>query len=541
MRIWKTSLYLRLSKDDGEKGQSESITNQKSIIENYLKGREEFDIISVRIDDGYTGSNFNRPAFNAMMSDVKERKIDCIIVKDLSRFGREHIEASKYIEKIFPFIGVRFISLNDNYDSENLKSSDNIIIPFKNLINDSLCRDISVKTRSSLKAKRNNGDFVGAYTCYGYAKDKTNHNKILIDEDVADIVRDIFRYKINGMSSEKIAEKLNDLGVLSPMEYKLSKGYRYSTGFKTNHKAKWSAKAIMRILQNPIYIGDLIQGKLTTPTHKVKKIVKKAQEEWDIVQDNHQAIISKDVFEVVQKIMKLDTKCIKNENYVHLFSGLLICAKCGESMTRKIVPDKHKKKIYVYYICSNYKYGKKCMSHSISEKKLEKCVTDFVREHIKKTLDISHFLSNLECIPLKQIQVKKINKQINQKKSEIERFFNIKKSLHESYKLNLLKKDDYQMMYDSYSSTVDELNYQLIKLQDEVESIISNKKNQPTWIDRFKQFDNIKELNRGIIVFLINQIKIHDKKNIEIQFHFQSEFEMALELMKNTSEMEVAL
>ena len=205
---------------------------------------------------------------------MKAGRTDCIIVKDLSRFGRNYLDAGEYIEKIFPFLGVRFIAVNDNYDSlGDKKASDDLIIPFKNLINEAYCRDISVKIRSQLEIKRKNGQFLGSFAAFGYLKDEQNKNKLVVDQYAADIVRDIFKWKLEGVSPQDIADALNKLGVLSPMEYKRSLGMKFTTSFKTNSKALWSAGTVIRVLKNPIYTGVLIQGKETTPSYKVHKRV----------------------------------------------------------------------------------------------------------------------------------------------------------------------------------------------------------------------------------------------------------------------------
>ncbi len=241
-KIWNATLYLRLSRDDGDKEESNSITGQRELLRDFIRTRPELREYAVRIDDGFTGSNFERPSFKKMLEDVKAGRTNCIIVKDLSRFGRNYLDAGEYIEKIFPFLGVRFIAVNDNYDSLGGKNaSDELIIPFKNLINEAYCRDISVKVRTQLEVKRKSGQYIGAFAVYGYLKDETDKNRLVADEYAADVVRDIFKWKMEGMSPQDIAARLNHSGVLSPMEYKKSLGMRFATSFKANPQAAWSA------------------------------------------------------------------------------------------------------------------------------------------------------------------------------------------------------------------------------------------------------------------------------------------------------------
>ena len=275
-KIWNATLYLRLSRDDGDKEESNSITGQRELLRDFIRTRPELREYAVRIDDGFTGSNFERPSFKKMLEDVKAGRTNCIIVKDLSRFGRNYLDAGEYIEKIFPFLGVRFIAVNDNYDSLGGKNaSDELIIPFKNLINEAYCRDISVKVRTQLEVKRKSGQYIGAFAVYGYLKDETDKNRLVADEYAADVVRDIFKWKLEGMSPQDIAARLNHSGVLSPMEYKKSLGMRFATSFKANPQAAWSANAVLRILKNPVYTGILIQGSMvrkTVPSGKKKYV-----------------------------------------------------------------------------------------------------------------------------------------------------------------------------------------------------------------------------------------------------------------------------
>ncbi|NLK70337.1 MAG: recombinase family protein, partial [Clostridiales bacterium] len=373
-KTYNAAIYVRLSRDDGDKEESDSISNQKELIREYLRSKSEIQIASVHVDDGYSGVDFNRPAFLEMMEEIKAGKVNCVVVKDLSRFGRNYIESGKYIQKIFPFLGVRFIAINDNYDSaEGSNITDNIMIPFKNLINDSYCRDSSIKIRSQLEIKRKKGDFIGSFAAYGYKKAENNKNKLEIDEYAAQVVRDIFKWKLEGMSQQGIANRLNEMGILSPMEYKRSLGERYKTTFKVKQQALWSAVAVRRILTNELYIGVLEQGKRTTPNYKIKTRVERPKEEWVRVENAHEPIISKELFTTVNGLLLHDTRIAPAEETVYLFSGIIACGDCKENMIRKTVPANGKK--YYYYTCSTNRNDKNsCTTHNISEKAFEEAV-----------------------------------------------------------------------------------------------------------------------------------------------------------------------
>lgn len=334
-KLWKATLYLRLSREDGDKEESNSIAGQRSLLRDFLEKHPDIQEYAVRVDDGWSGSTFERPSFQKMMEDVKVGKTDCIIVKDLSRFGRNYLDAGEYIEKIFPFMGVRFIAVNDNYDSiQEKNASDDLIVPFKNLINEAYCRDISVKIRSQLEIKRKKGQFLGAFAAYGYFKDPQDKNHLIVDEYAADVVRHIFAWKVEGISPQDIADRLNNAGILSPLEYKRSLGMKCSTPLQTNIKASWSAASVIRLLKNPVYIGTLTQGRATIPSYKVHKRIQKPESEWSVIEHKHEAIISQKDFDTVQKVLSLDTRRSPDADTVSLFSGMVFCGDCGASMIK---------------------------------------------------------------------------------------------------------------------------------------------------------------------------------------------------------------
>lgn len=329
-KIYHAAIYVRLSKEDGDisssaKLESNSISNQKALILDFLKDKKDIEVVSVRVDDGYSGSNFERPAFQAMLEDIRRGIVDCVVLKDLSRFGREYIDSGKYIERLFPALGVRFIAINDNYDSLKGKNqADEIIIPFKNLINDAYCRDISIKIRSNLEIKRKKGECVTPFVAFGYRKTKTDKHKLEIDPSAGSVVQDIFKMKLRGMSQDAIANRLNELGILSPFEYKISSGSHYETGFRQKEQALWSSVTVRRILKNEVYIGNLVQGKRTTPNHKVKQTYVKPEDDWIRIEKNHEPLVSDRDFEIVQRLLGMDTHTSPDQKQVYLLSGIAV-------------------------------------------------------------------------------------------------------------------------------------------------------------------------------------------------------------------------
>lgn len=536
-KIWNATLYLRLSRDDGDKEESNSITGQRELLRDYISQRPEFREYAVRVDDGFSGSTFERPSFQKMIEDVKAGRTDCIIVKDLSRFGRNYLDAGEYIEKIFPFLGVRFIAVNDNYDSlGDKKASDDLIIPFKNLINEAYCRDISVKIRSQLEIKRKNGQFLGSFAAFGYLKDEQNKNKLVVDQYAADIVRDIFKWKLEGVSPQDIADALNKLGVLSPMEYKRSLGMKFTTSFKTNAKALWSAGTVIRMLKNPIYTGVLVQGKETTPSYKVHKRITKDESEWSIIEDSHEAIISKIDFDSVQKVLKCDTRRSPGGKAVGLFSGMIFCGDCGASMVRKTVPAGDKK--YVYYVCSAHKQDKSCSPHRIRDNALEEIVLVSLKQHISEVVDMSELLEITDTAPLRTAQAQKVQRQLDKKHEEYEKLQKLLMSLYENLTDGIIDREEYTRLKASFTARADEAEKQMDALREQLEDI-HNHGTENAWMNEFIKRQGLTTLDRAVVVALIDKILIHSNDVVEIIYRWQDEFAWQLDILRSSKLREV--
>ena len=536
-KIWNATLYLRLSRDDGDKEESNSITGQRELLRDYISQRPELREFAVRVDDGFSGSTFERPNFQKMIEDVKAGRTDCIIVKDLSRFGRNYLDAGEYIEKIFPFLGVRFIAVNDHYDSlGDKKASDDLIIPFKNLINEAYCRDISVKIRSQLEIKRKNGQFLGSFATFGYLKDEQNKNKLAVDEYAADIVRDIFKWKLEGVSPQDIADTLNKLGILSPMEYKRSLGMKFTTSFKTNTKALWSAGTVIRILKNPIYTGVLVQGKETTPSYKVHKRITKDESEWIVIEDSHEAIITKIDFNSVQKILKLDTRRSPDDEAVQLFSGMVFCGDCGASMVRKTVPAGGRK--YIYYVCSAHKQDKSCSPHRMRDTVLEGIVLDSLKQHIREVVDMSELIEITDTAPLRTAQAQKVQRQLDKKHEEYEKLQKLLMSLYENLTDGIIDREEYARLKQSFAIRADETEKQMDALRESLTDI-QNHGTENAWTDEFIKRQGLTALDRAVVVALIDKILIHSDDVVEIIYRWQDEFAWQLDILRSARLQEV--
>ena len=528
MPKFQAAAYLRLSYTENRENESDSIANQKKLIEDYVKGRPDIELVSEKVDDGYSGILFDRPAFQEMMQDITEGWVNCVIVKDLSRLGREYIETGRYLRRIFPAYGVRFIAINDNIDTAHEHAGDDLSISMKNIINDAYCHDISVKTRSALAVKRRNGDYVGACPVYGYRKSEENRNRLVVDEYAARVVRDIFRAKIDGRSAKKIADELNALGVLSPLAYKVNRGLPHPTGgFADRKDAKWSATTVIRILQDEIYTGTLVQGRRGTVNHKIKDVVKRPAEEWVRVENAHEPIIRKADFDLVQSIMKLDTRTTSYGDKVYLFSGLLVCGCCGGPMTRKTNTSGGKK--YIYYHCPTGKKHGCTHPVMLREDELVRCVLASLQAHIRNVVSLDELLDSISGDAINHDLIAGYKAQIAENKAQLEQISTFKAGLYENFISGLLDKTEYKALRDGYTGRIEQLRAAIQRLRGEMEAVSDQTSERLKWMQQFHQFATMQELDRRAVVTLIQSIVVRSKTELNITFRYQPEYETALE------------
>ena len=463
------------------------------------------------------------------MEDIRAGKVNCVIVKDLSRFGRNHIEMGKYLQQIFPFMGVRFIAINDNYDSlYSDPSTDNLIIPIKNLMNDSYCSDTSMKIRSYLDVARKNGKCVNSFAVYGYKKDPDDKHHLIVDEPAAIIVQDIFNKKLEGMSLLAIADRLNFEGVPSPLEYKKMCGEKLYCGFQSKNRALWTAKAVGRIIHNAVYIGRLGQGKRVRPNYKIKKSILRDESEWICVENAHQAIISEKDFNIANDLILSDTRIAPGAEKTYIFSGLVFCGDCKQGMVHRVVDSGGKK--YDYYICSTYRLDTKaCSMHNISEKALFKIVETAVKNEIQAVLKLKDMLDYISTLPRKSFEAIKLDQQLAELNKELKHNEHFKTSAFEKYIDGTISEDMYREYTAIYDKKCSEIRSAIEKRQQAINEIMENQTPKTEWIDYFIENRNIEHLDRLLLVRMVKRIYIHSTKRIEIVFHHETDFKAAME------------
>ena len=533
-QTFKVAIYLRLSKEDddlscssGAKSESNSISNQRKLIYDFMKSHPELELYDEYKDDGKSGSNFDRAEFQRMMKDIEAGKVNCVVVKDQSRFGRDYIDVGKYKEKIFPKLGVRFITINEGYDSLSATSSDDLAFTINSFVYDFYIRDISTKIRTNLTAKKQNGEYAGAFVAYGYVKDSNDKSKLVVDPFAADVVRDIFRWKIEGLSPQNIAVRLNELGIPSPAEYKKLSGSNYKTSFQTSSKAVWSHVSVRRILKNEIYLGVMIQGKRTTPNYKTKTVVTKAESEWLRVEGTHEAIISVRDFELVQELLRDDTHCRAGDVTVPVYAGRIYCGDCGAAAVRKTVSYAGRR--YVYYVCNANKHDKTvCSRHSIREDILGQVIFQTVRHQIDLLLDVDKALRQFENLSWEKHKLKQLDASIEIQEEVVRKNNTLRLGIYEDLRAGLLDRSEYESLKKELAERIAEATAAIEKLNKEKREILDGVSKQQSWIEQFRQYENVTELTRPMVIHLIERINIFEDSHIEIVFRHRNQIKEIL-------------
>lgn len=539
--IYHTGIYLRLSVEDNGKKDADSMENQKNLLMEYVSARPYLMLTDIYMDNGFTGTDFERPEFNRMLQDARDGRINCIVVKDLSRLGRNYVEAGDYIEKVFPFLGIRFIAVNDHYDSDSLTSGDELGASLKNVVNDVYAKDISRKVGTAMKQKRLRGEYIGNYAPYGYLKDPKDKNHLIIDQEIAPIVVEIFELRARGNGINTIARILNERDIPSPGRL------RYERGIITNNNKKgsgllWNRHVLSDLLKNVVYIGNLAQGRSASCLYKGIPFHWTEESEWDLVENTHEAIISLELWKRVQEVTDRKSREAKESHgkYANLpkrenpYGSLLRCADCGRVIKQVHAYNTSKRSgtsIYYNYKCpENIELGDTaCPKKNIRAADLDEAVLATIRKQMEIFMDTQKILKELiaqEKETAKQeapiARVKDIQKEIDRRKG-------LCTALYTDLKEGILTQDEYFYAKMRYQEEIDSLEKELQELKSIRGKASEAAQGEKKWEQLISKYYKAQTLNPAMMEAIVKEIKLYADNSISIEFRYMNEFEELLQ------------
>ena len=538
--IYQTAGYIRLSIEDSGKTDGYSLENQEKLVRDYIADQQDMRLYRLYIDNGATGTVFERPAFDEMMQDMKEGKINCIVVKDLSRLGRNYLEAGNYLEQIFPFFRVRFISITDGYDSNSPDVTDeSLIIPLKNIINEGYAKDISLKITTSFESRKKQGQFMGRYPVYGYLKDPANKNHLIVNPETCGIVKRIFQMRDSGMALGAIASQLNAEGIPSPARYLWIKGLSKEERHQDSY---WDRINVKRLLTNKMYLGILVYGKERSSFAKGIKRQRVPESEWKYVPNAHEAIIDQELFDSVQKKLE-DTKqnflnmTGINEDYrpENLFRGRIHCSDCGGAMKMsKFVNTRKDGSIdrYAVYECCRRKklYDLSCPQRSIRKAVVDKTVEEAIRFHIRTFLDTEQIIAKLNRSPKGRAAASDIQNHIREKQRRISKIERLSTGIYEDYREGILNEEEYLAIRSRYGEEKEGLVKEVDALMLAEREHEANYHSTGSLADIVRKYAEFPEINREIVEAFIADIQVHTDSHLVITFAFEDEFQRLIDM-----------
>lgn len=534
---WLVGIYTRRSFDDNEDKESNTITNQKEMINSFISKENNMTIVDYYVDDGYTGTTFDRPGFQEMMKDISDGRINTIIVKDLSRLGRNSLEVGKYIEEIFPIYNIRIIAINDNVDSfKRPESINDLMVPIKNLINESYARDISKKVSSAYYTMASNGKYVAGTSPYGYTFDENDKHHLVVDPDEVEIVRLIFNMALKGDGRVKITKYLNDHNILCRKEIQRRKKYKLSLEpLEETIKYKWSTSTIGRMLTSEIYIGNLTQLKTKRESFKNHKVINVAKEDWVRFEKTHEPIITKADFDKIQGLIKVNAKRLSNtgERTYSIYNGVLKCADCGRAMYKQ--DDKRGNRQLSNYFCNTYLYISKtsCSSHKIKTDDLNDIVLESVQLQVKLVIELDRSLKRLFFKNNRETVESEYKNNTRIAEIKINNLKNKKLQLYEDWKFNNIDKDEFinqsKLIEEDIKLVEEKLELITKTYRDNLKMI----KRNDYWINHYRRNKKIKKLTREVIKELIDVIYITADGNVDIRFKYSNEYKELVTYLEN--------
>lgn len=534
-KVWLVAFYIRLSREDKRgKDESESITNQRLILTDFLEQQDDNDeyiYVGEYVDDGVSGTtDEERENFQRLLKDIQKGKINCVIVKNLARSFRNNGDQSYYLGDWFPRNDVRFISLYqqpiDTYKDPH--NAQNIAVPVQGVLNEEHARGTSESVRRTFDKKREKGLHIGSFAAYGYRKDPEDKNALIVDEEVAENVKSVFNWFLEGMSKNAIVHKLNDSGILCPSAYKKSKGLKYKNPNAQGGTPLWCAMTISNMLKNRIYVGDMVQGRYRIKSYKIHVQEAVPEDEWFIVENTHEPLISREDFDRVQELLKKDTRTSPTQKGLYLFSGFLRCADCGKAMTRSQVGGN------VYYYCRTYKDQSKtaCSKHTIRHNHLELGVLYAIQKMVFLAVEFSEIVSRINNAPLQKSQSIRLNELIAAKEKELSKVMHYKQSIYQDWKDGEISHKDYRHMQENYERQIEAMNEVLRNLHEEKEELENGIDTENPFLATFRKYRNINKLTRDVLIDLVEQITVYENGNISVSLKFSNEYRRIAEYVQ---------
>ena len=530
-----TGIYVRLSiENSGKDDDGDSIENQTSICKEYVEEHPDLKLYDIYEDNGKKGTNFDRPEFNRLMDDVRAGKVKCVLVKDLSRFGRDYIEAGEYLEKIFPFLGVRFISITDGYDSLTAGDAEGaLMIPLKNMINDVYAKDISRKIITSFRARQEKGEYLPAFPPYGYVKSKTKAYRYEVDEDVAPYVRMIFEWKAAGVSHSEICKRLNDMGAVTPARRKVELGIWHAEKYK---HTIWHGRTIIDIMKNATYTGTLVYGRMPKSLYQGIKCHRAKPDEWRCIPDAHEAIVSQELFDKVQKIFderseRMQKKWAESkqvrDKIVNLFVKRIYCGDCGKRMRfvkgNNALRDKNF--YYTNYICGGYLDSgyRNCTRHSIRYQDVVDAVFAAMQVQMEYALNQEKMMQKLRGTAKERNLIDQYVAKVNYLTQELKKVNSRREGLFESFAEGILDEADYQYAKKSYDEEYASLEKQLSEAKSRKKELDGVLTANNEWLQAMHKVEDATELDQDLVNALVKKVLIYEDNRVEVEFKFREQ------------------
>ena len=531
---WSVGEYNRLSKEDGDKPESDSIQNQHSINQKHLEylreQGEQIESVTVYSDDGYAGGNFKRPRYQALIRDIESGKINCIIFKDNSRLGRNYPELGRLMEDYFPQKGVRVISVLNNLDSvKDPRGYCSAIVSFSNIVNDDYIRQLSIKIKCTLTMKRERGEFIGNYAPFGYQKDPADRHRLVVDEEQAEIVRKIFDWYEDGMSASSIAKRLNAMQIMTPGDFKIRDGCKsFITHDQNSSKLHaWTTTTIATILKNEVYIGNMVQGKHKNVSYRSKKMMLTDESEWTVVEGTHAPIISDEQFAIIHERFARRTRISPGKTHVYPLSGLVSCGACGHRMNRVVSQG------YARYRCMTRTYAPdKCQCPSIKEEYLEELILQTLQSLIARLVDVKAVIDAARKSKTTNSAKNEYMLALNKAMREQERLQDAQFHLYDDLQSGLIPKAQYLQFQKRYETEIAAQEAKIEHLNQGLLQLKEARQQDDEFVAFFQKYGNIQKLDWDTVNQLIQKVVFHDKQHVDIYFRFADEYEKLCEFAK---------